>query len=157
MKKIINPWVGMHGYNCIGCCPTNPLGLHLDFYEDGDDIASTWHPSRNYQGWVDTLHGGVISTLLDEVAGWVVFRKLQSSGYTVRLNVKFHKPIMTTEQEVTVRARIVEQKRRFATIHCELCNQQGELCDEAEAIYYVMPQDAASDMHFEKCRVEGED
>jgi len=29
------------------------------------------------------MHGGILSTLIDEVCGWVVTRKLQTSGYTV--------------------------------------------------------------------------
>ena len=33
--------------------------LHMEFYEDGDYIVSTWHPEHNYQGWVDTMHGGI--------------------------------------------------------------------------------------------------
>ena len=60
MKKIINPWRNHEGYNCFGCSPDNPLGLHLEFYEDGDYIVSTWHPEHNYQGWVDTMHGGIL-------------------------------------------------------------------------------------------------
>ena len=67
MKKIINPWRNHEGYNCFGCSPNNPIGLHLEFYEDGDYIVSTWHPEHNYQGWVDTMHGGILSTLIDEV------------------------------------------------------------------------------------------
>ena len=83
MKKIINPWRNHEGYNCFGCCPENPIGLHMEFYEDGDYIVSKWHPEKNYQGWVNTMHGGILSTLIDEVCGWVVTRKLQTSGYTV--------------------------------------------------------------------------
>ena len=44
MKKIIHPWSNHEGYNCFGCSPDNPIGLHLEFYEDGDYIVSTWHP-----------------------------------------------------------------------------------------------------------------
>jgi hypothetical protein len=36
MKKIINPWRNYKGYNCFGCCPDNPIVLHLVFYEEGD-------------------------------------------------------------------------------------------------------------------------
>ena len=46
MKKIINPWRNHPEYNCFGCCPENPIGLHMEFYEDGDYIVSTWHPER---------------------------------------------------------------------------------------------------------------
>ena len=79
MKKIINPWCNHEGYNCFGCSPDNPIGLHMEFYEDGDYIVSTWHPEHNYQGWVDTMHGGILSTLIDEVCGWVVTRKLRAA------------------------------------------------------------------------------
>ena len=37
MKKIINPWQNHTEYNCFGCCPDNPIGLHMEFYEDGDN------------------------------------------------------------------------------------------------------------------------
>jgi len=40
MKKIINPWEGLDGYMCFGCAPNNPLGLHMEFFEDGDDIVA---------------------------------------------------------------------------------------------------------------------
>ena len=76
----------MEGYNCIGCSPDNPFGLHLCFYEDGDDIVTTWKPSPLYQGWLNTLHGGIQALLLDEVCGWVVTRKLQTAGcYPIQL------------------------------------------------------------------------
>ena len=115
MKKIINPWRNHEGYNCFGCSPDNPIGLHLEFYEDGDYIVSTWHPDHNYQGWVDTMHGGILSTLIDEVCGWVVTRKLQTSGYTVQLNVKFRKAVPTTEPELTIRAKVTKQVRNLST------------------------------------------
>ena len=37
-KKIINPWCNNPQYHCFGCCPDNPIGLHMEFYEDGDYI-----------------------------------------------------------------------------------------------------------------------
>jgi hypothetical protein len=46
MKKIVNPWRNHPEYNCFGCCPNNPIGLHLAFYEDGDYIVSKWNPQQ---------------------------------------------------------------------------------------------------------------
>ena len=82
MKKIKNPWLHLvdEGYNCFGCAPNNPWGLKLEAYEDGEDIVALWTAHDNYQGWVKTLHGGIQATLLDEIAGWLVFRKLQTAG-----------------------------------------------------------------------------
>ncbi len=154
MKKIINPWIGIPKYNCFGCSPNNPFGLHMEFFEDGDYIVSKWHPERNYQGWVDTMHGGVLSTLIDETCGWVVTRKMQTSGFTTSLNVKFRKPVSTNESVLTIRANIVKQMRNLLFIHAEISNSQGEVCVEGETTYFLMNQEKAKEMGFIKCEVE---
>lgn len=128
----------------------------MEFYEDGDDIVSIWHPDRNFQGWVDTMHGGVLSTLIDEVCGWVVTRKMQTSGFTTNLNVKFRKAVSTNERQLTIRAHIVKQMRNLLFIHAEITNEQGELCTEGEATYFLMNQEKAQEMGFRHCCVEGE-
>ena len=157
MKKIINPWLGIKGYNCICCSPGNPHGLHLDFWEDGDDIVCFWKPQAHYQGWIDTLHGGIQATLIDECASWVVFRKLQTSGVTNRLEVKYRKSIMTTEPQITIRARLTEMKRQVAFIHVEIRNSQDELCTEGDAIYFTMNQEKAREMGFTHCDCESQE
>ena len=63
MEKIINPWEGMEGYFCFGCAPNNESGLKMEFYEDGDEIVSKWVPEARFQGWLNTLHGGIHLTL----------------------------------------------------------------------------------------------
>ena len=70
MEKIINPWEGMEGYFCFGCAPNNESGLKMEFYEDGDEIVSKWVPEARFQGWLNTLHGGIQATLLDEICAW---------------------------------------------------------------------------------------
>ena len=154
MKKIINPWSGHPKYNCFGCAPNNPFGLHMEFYEDGDYIVSYWQPERNYQGWVDTMHGGVLSTLIDETCGWVVTRKMQTSGFTTSLNVKFRKAVSTNEPRLTIRANIVKQMRNLLFIHAEILNSEGELCVEGETTYFLMNQEKAKEMGFTNCEVE---
>ena len=154
LKKIINPWSGNPKYNCFGCSPNNPFGLHMEFYEDGDYIVSTWHPERNYQGWVDTMHGGVLSTLIDETCGWVVTRKMQTSGFTTNLSVKFRKAVSTNDPKLTVRANIVKQMRNLLFIHAEITNAAGELCVEGDATYFLMNQEKAKEMGFLHCDVE---
>ena len=154
LRKIINPWSGNPKYNCFGCSPNNPFGLHMEFYEDGDYIISNWHPERNYQGWVDTMHGGVLSTLIDETCGWVVTRKMQTSGFTTNLNVKFRKSVSTNEPLLTIRANITKQMRNLLFIHAELTNSKGELCVEGDATYFMMDQKKAEEMGFLHCDVE---
>ena len=155
MKKIKNPWLHKPGYNCIGCSPDNPLGLHLEFWEDGEDVVSRWAPTPDHQGWIDTLHGGVQSLLLDEVAGWVVTRKLQTTGVTSKMEVQYVKPISTYDSLLTIRARISRQMRNVAFIEGEIYNADGEVCTKATLTYFCASrQKAEEDMGFCGCDVE---
>ena len=155
MKKIKNPWLHKPGYNCIGCCPDNPMGLHPDFWEDGEDVVSRWTPTADYQGWIDTLHGGVQSLLLDEVAGWVVTRKLQTTGVTSKMEVQYVKPISTYDSLLTIRARISRQMRNVAFIEGEIYNAHGEVCTKATLTYFCASRQKAEEtMGFCGCDVE---
>lgn len=154
MEKIKNPYLGKEGYRCICCSPENPIGLHLSFYEDGDDVLTQWRPSENFQGWVNTLHGGIISMLMDEVAGWVINRKLQTTGVTTRLEVKYRRPVLTDETLITVRGHIANQRCNIVTIQLTLENSKGEVCDEGEAVYYTFGTEKAREMGFEGCELE---
>ena len=154
MKRIINPWISHPRYNCFGCSPNNPFGLHLTFFEDGDDVVSTWQPKSCYQGWIDTIHGGILSTLIDEVCGWVVTRKKQTSGFTTGLNIKFRKAVSTDDPLLTIRARIEDQKRNMLFIHAEIKNNAGDICAEGEATYFLLGEEKAKEMGFLHCEVE---
>lgn len=137
MKKIINPWGETEGYNCFGCAPQNPSGLHMEFYEDGDDIVSFWHPDGKYQGWLNTLHGGIQAVLLDEICGWVIMRKLQTAGVTSKMETRYLKPVHTTDNMLTLRASIREQRRNIVTIDASLFNEAGEICAQAVCTYLL--------------------
>ena len=147
----------MSGYNCIGCSPDNPFGLHLHFYEDGDDIVSKWKPSSNYQGWLNTLHGGIQALLLDEVCGWVITRKLQTAGVTSKMETRYKRPVSTLDTELTVRAHIREQRRNIVVIDATLADSTGTICTEATCTYFAFPKEKAQrDVHFTECRTEDE-
>jgi len=157
MKKIINPWEGIDGYMCFACSPHNPQGLHMEFYEEENDIIGFWKPSGYMQGWLKTLHGGIQSTLMDEVAGWVVIRKLQTTGVTSRLEARFIKSISTDEPLLTIRGRISNIKRNIVFINTEIFNSQNELCANAEITYFVASQDRAiKEFYFKGCKTEDE-
>ena len=157
MKKIRNPYQGMEdmGYNCFACCPSNDFGLKMEFYEDGDDIVCIWEPHENYQSWVGTLHGGIQATLLDELGGWVVSRKLQTTGMTTQLNMKYRRPVPTGEGvRLELRAHIKEMKRNFAFIEATL-SHEGQVCSSCEMVYFCFPKDKAEkDFMFTGCELE---
>ena len=97
----------------------------MEFYEDGDEIVSIWKPRPEYQGWLNTLHGGIQSVLLDEICGWVVFRKLQTGGVTSKMETRFRKSISTNDTHLVLRASLREQKRNIAVIEARLYNSIG--------------------------------
>lgn len=149
--RLNNPWIGTPGFNCPGCCPTNERGLKLEFIEDGDDIVSYYEPEELLQSWPNTLHGGIHCLMLDEIAGWVVFAKLDTTGVTSSLNTKFMKPIQIDGGTIELRARITKQMRNVAFIEAELY-QKGTLCTKGEAIYFCAPHDKAVKEHnFSSC------
>ena len=155
LRKIKNPWLHKPRYDCICCSPTNPIGLHLEFWEDGEDVITRWKPSTHYQGWLDTLHGGIQSMLLDEVAGWVVTRKLQTTGVTSKMEVQYQKPVSTLDEGLTIRARIVRQMRNVAFIEGEILNHAGEVCSKATLTYFcASKQKAEEEMGFTGCELE---
>jgi len=156
MKKILNPWLKVPEYSCPGCCPTNEKGLRLEFWEDGDDIVSMWHPKASYQSWKDTLHGGIQCLMLDEIAGWVVFRKLQAMGVTSKMDTKYHKPMSISGGPIQLRARIQKQMRNVAIIEAELW-QMGTLCTSAVATYFCSTTEKTRELYgFEGCKTEDE-
>ena len=157
MKKIKNPWEHLlsEGYNCFGCSKHNPLGLKMDFYEDGDDVVSIWHPDPNYQGWLNTLHGGIQATLMDEIGAWFVSRKMQTSGVTTHLNVRYHKQVPTgLDKSLEIRAHMRERRRNFLTLDVTL-SYNGEVCTSAEVIYFCFPEKKArEEYYFSECVLE---
>lgn len=154
-RKIINPFLHLEGYNCFGCAPQNPFGVKLEFFEDGDDIVSEWKPTPNYQGWLNTLHGGIQSVLLDEICGWVVMRKLQTGGVTSKMETQFLRPVSTNDNIVTLRAHIIEQRKNIIEIEATLADSTGHICTQAVCTYFTFSKEKAQKhLHFRGCEVE---
>lgn len=160
MKKIRNPYLGLEeqGYNCFACCPQNPYGLKMEFYEDGDDLVCIWKSGDNYQGWLKTLHGGIQATLMDELGGWLINRKLQTAGMTTQLTMKYRNPVPTGDDvTIEIRGRIKEMKRNFAFIEATL-SHEGKVCSMCDMTYYCFPKEKAeSDFFFTGCELEDEE
>jgi len=149
MIKLKNPYAEYKQYNCFGCSPTNPMGLKMEFYEDGEELVSTWTPGSNYAGFHDILHGGIQATMMDEIASWVVFMKLDTAGVTYRMETRFRKPVRISKGSITLRAKLVLQKRSIATIEVNLFDGDGKTCSESKVDYFTLPRlKAQREMHF---------
>lgn len=152
MKKIRNPFAQFEGSdsntNCFGCSPFNDHGLHLEFYEQDEEMIAFWTPQKSFEGYTNILHGGIQATLLDEIASWVVYVKCQTSGVTSNMNVQYKNPVLITGGEIKLKARVLERNKRLVTIKAELYNSDDLLCSEAEIRYFLFPQQIAKEKYF---------
>jgi uncharacterized protein (TIGR00369 family) len=125
---------------CFGCGRENPHGLKLTFYvaQDGG-VWAPWTPVRENEGFAGIAHGGIITTVLDEVMGWAVsHRKIWA--VTGTLNVRFRKPVVIGEP-ARASARVVSEHGRKIQVTSELRSTEGErLLADAEAIFIRVPE-----------------
>ena len=83
--------------HCFGCGRDNPIGLKLDMKLDGNRCVAYFSPKAEHESYGDRMHGGLTSTLLDEVMGDYVFRKAGKPAYTARLEIRFRSAIRIGE------------------------------------------------------------
>ncbi|MFO7790262.1 MAG: PaaI family thioesterase [Bacteroidales bacterium] len=143
MKKIKNKFAEKGFYNCFACSPDNPKGLKMEFWRDGEDVVSYFYPGWYYDGWDGIMHGGIISTLMDEVGAWIIMDAINIDGVTARMNIQFKKPVKTKvdrpgeEEKLEIRGRIAYKKHKLVRIKTELRNKSGQLCSEADIDYII--------------------
>lgn len=150
MRKIQNPYAksGREDYKCFGCSPINEIGLRLEFWEEGEYVIAKWMPRKSLEGFRNVLHGGIQATLLDEIASWVVQTRCKTVGVTSSMDIKYRWPVLVSEGEITMRAKVKEAGTRMATIEAELFGNDGKLCASAVVKYFLFNAERASAEYF---------
>lgn len=146
-KNIKNPYAKLQDYNCFGCSPDNPFGLKMKFREEGEYVLSEWTPDKNFEGWMNVLHGGVQATLMDEIASWVVFVKANTAGVTRSMDIKYKKPVYISDGSITIRAKLEGINRSMADIRTELISD-GKVKSEGLIRYYLHDEKTAKETFF---------
>lgn len=99
--------------HCFACGPKNVYGLRMKVrFEDGQALCRLVL-GHQYQGWEDIAHGGIVSTVLDEITAYAVIG-LVGQGMTTHMETTYRKPV-PLGQEILASARVIEHKRRLAT------------------------------------------
>ena len=83
---------------CFACGTENPGGLHLVFERGGRGVRAFFTPERRHQGYKGIVHGGIISTILDEAMAHAAIK----AGYlpvTAEISVRF-KSALSVGQKV---------------------------------------------------------
>ena len=97
---------------CFACGKLNKYGLHLEFSRiDHNTLRTTFTPLDHHQGWANYMHGGLISTILDEV----MVRLPLESGLrvmTAEMTVRFEAAI-TVGTPLVAETKIIDRNKRL--------------------------------------------
>src|SRR6185295_14883427 len=78
---------------CFGCSTEHPIGFRLAFTKDGDEIVTTFVPGEQYQGPPGLMHGGLVTTLADELAVWTVLGLKGRMTFTAAIQARLARPV----------------------------------------------------------------
>ena len=79
---------------CFVCGPKNPIGLKLEFVLDDGKYITRFTPGAEHQGFLGITHGGIVSTVLDEVMARLVY-VLGIKALTAEMTIRLKKPAIT--------------------------------------------------------------
>jgi acyl-coenzyme A thioesterase PaaI-like protein len=80
-----------HHELCFGCGQANLFGLQLEVSRDGDRVSGRFFAKQDHQGPPGVVHGGIVTTALDEAMALLVHDS-DISALTRRLEVDLLRP-----------------------------------------------------------------
>ncbi|HVS14332.1 MAG TPA: PaaI family thioesterase [Thermoanaerobaculia bacterium] len=111
-------------HQCFVCGRDNPHGLRLRFALEGQRVSTRCRLHRDYNGFLDRAHGGVVAALLDETMGWATALIGRRFTYTVELAVRYRLPV-PLEQGLEVAGWVVRHTPRLSFAAGELARGDG--------------------------------
>ena len=102
-----------HTRSCFVCGEANPLGLNLRFESDGRLVRAKFLPRPEHTGLKGVVHGGVISTVLDEIMVWACAVQTRRFVYCAELNVRFIQPMPPGKEVVVTGELVINRKGRI--------------------------------------------
>jgi len=130
-----------HTKSCFVCGLNNPLGLKLDFETDGQIVRARFTPRTEHVGFKETVHGGLISTVLDEAMVWVIGVHAKRFAYCAELNVRFLQPARPHEELMVVAELVDNRRNKLFQAKAELQNPQGAVHAAATGKYLPIKED----------------
>jgi uncharacterized protein (TIGR00369 family) len=117
--------------HCFVCGEKNHYGLHLKFSLHEGKISSEFVPQKVHQGYKDIVHGGIISTIIDEAM--VKAAIMQGVlAVTVEIGVRFKNPLMVGER-VLIEAIITNMNKRIIETSAKVKKEDDTVIAEGHA------------------------
>ncbi len=123
---------------CFGCGAKNLHGLQMKFSTDDHRLYSFTKVPVAMAGWDKTVHGGILSTILDEVMGWSLIYLFKKLGVTKTITVNFVKPVQVKEQLTVVGGIQQKLSDRTVLMMGEIYKEDDTLCANATGEFTMM-------------------
>lgn len=106
----------------------NPFGLQVkpEIRDDGASVHIECTPAEHLQGWANILHGGILSTLLDEAITHVGIGTFDQPAVTAQLQVRFRNPAPTAVK-LHVSAKRIKASKRLVEATAQITLSDGTL------------------------------
>jgi uncharacterized protein (TIGR00369 family) len=134
-----------HTKSCFVCGALNPLGLKLRFETDGTIVQARFVPAQEHGGFKQVVHGGVISTVLDEAMVWACAVRTKQFSFCAELNVRFSRPARPGDELRVVAEWVNERRGRLFEARGEIRDPQDQVVASATGKYFaIKPADSAA-------------
>lgn len=114
---------------CFVCGKKNPIGLKLNFSFDGKTITTEFVPQKEHQGYFNIVHGGIISTLLDEVMVKLAIER-GMSAVTARMDIRLRKAL-DVGKKITVQAEILKDTKKILEVYAKAVTEDNVIVADA--------------------------
>ncbi|MDD3370377.1 MAG: PaaI family thioesterase [Alphaproteobacteria bacterium] len=120
---------------CFGCGKANPIGLKMTFALKDGKYTSVFKAGPEHQSYEGTVHGGILSALLDETMGRYHCRQ-GVKAITARLETRFRRPTPIGEP-LTVCGWVVKERGKLIEMAGSVALADGTVTVEAKASMIV--------------------
>lgn len=132
-------------HRCFACGELNEHGLHLILHTDASGCWSELAIDPAFQGWEGVVHGGILSTILDEVMGWAVIGR-DTWGVTARLTVDFKRPV-NVGQAIRAEGVVTDVSRRLLRTEGRILDAvTGDVLASGTGTYVAAPPERLAEL-----------
>lgn len=121
---------------CFACGKDNPVGLKLKPVHNGEKVIAEFKPSQFHQGWDNVIHGGILYTLLDEVAAYAMLCHGIELGVTGKSTIRF-KHVAPIDEPIYASAWVTKVAKRLVEAKGMLSLRDNTVVAEADFLFYV--------------------
>lgn len=118
------------------------MGLRLAFERGEDEVRCQTTVGKEFVGYSDFIHGGIVTTMLDEAMGWSLISLIGRYGVTRSLRIDFRRPVRSGKR-VTLSARILEVSGAEARVASTIEDSRGRLLARAEGDWVLVRSERA--------------